>query len=360
MIRSADVIVIGAGQAGLSAAYHLVRRGFHSADEAPNGSPTFIVLDADTGPGGAWQHRWLSLRMATVNNIYDLPGMPKPAFDPQIPAAELLPRYFGDFETEMRLPIRRPVHVRAVRYDDDDPHGRMRVETDSVSWSVRVVINATGTWSKPFWPRYPAQHDFTGRQLHTVDFVSADQFAGQHVAVVGGGISAVQFLDEISFVTSTSWFTRREPEWHEGFDTEYGIEVIAKVDARVRQGLPPLSVVAVTGLIWNDRMRAAAARGVLHRHPMFTSIEPSGVRHADGSFEPADVILWATGFRAALDHLAPLRLRTPAGGYTMNGTVVTGEPRLHLVGYGTGASTVGANRAGRAAVVEVKKFLALH
>ena len=55
------------------------------------------------------------------------------------------------------------------------------------------------------------------------------------------------------------------------------------------------------------------------------------------------------GFRAAVQHLAPLRLRAAGGGIRMDGTQVAGEPRLHLVGYGPSASTIGANRAGRTA-----------
>jgi NADH dehydrogenase FAD-containing subunit len=89
---------------------------------------------------------------------------------------------------------------------------------------------------------------------------------------------------------------------------------------------------------------------------MFSSIEPGGVRLADGGFQPADAILWATGFRAELEHLAPLHLRGPGGGIVMEGTQVASEPRVHLVGYGPSSSTIGANRAGRAAVAAILKL----
>ena len=78
---------------------------------------------------------------------------------------------------------------------------------------------------------------------------------------------------------------------------------------------------------------------------------------ADGRFVGADVILWATGFRAAVHHLAPLHLRGPGGGIRMDGTHVAGEPRVHLVGYGPSASTIGANRAGQAAARELRRLL---
>jgi hypothetical protein len=90
---------------------------------------------------------------------------------------------------------------------------------------------------------------------------------------------------------------------------------------------------------------------------MFTEIVPEGVRQVDGTILQADVILWATGFRAALDHLRPLKLRGPGGGITMDGTRVVAEPRLHLVGYGPSASTIGANRAGPRAVRELLRTL---
>jgi pyruvate/2-oxoglutarate dehydrogenase complex dihydrolipoamide dehydrogenase (E3) component len=71
----------------------------------------------------------------------------------------------------------------------------------------------------------------------------------------------------------------------------------------------------------------------------------------------ADVVLWATGFRAALAHLTPLRLREPGGGIRVDGTRAIADPRIHLVGYGPSASTIGANRAGRAAVRDIRRLL---
>ena len=78
-----------------------------------------------------------------------------------------------------------------------------------------------------------------------------------------------------------------------------------------------------------------------------------------------DVILWATGFRPAVGHLAPLRLRSPEGGIQLDvgGAVQSAvtavrDPRVQLVGYGPSASTIGANRAGRAAAIAVARSLA--
>ena len=355
---SVPVVVIGAGQAGLSAAYHLRRRGVQH-----------VVLDGEVGPGGAWRHRWRSLRMATVNGIFDLPGMPRPPADPGEPAADAVPRYFAAYEREFGLGVLRPVHVHAVR----DAAGRdaagspavggaagsLLVVTSHGTWAARAVINATGTWTAPHRPWYPGAESFQGRQLHVAQYVSAAEFAGQHVVVVGGGISAIQLLDEISQVTTTTWVTRREPQWIEGQFTPQtaGRESVARVEADARAGRPIGSIVSYTGLAWTAYARAAAQRGALVRHPMFTAVEPHGVRMADGTYQPADVILWATGFRQAVGHLAPLRLRGDLGGIALNGTTVAADPRIHLIGYGPSQSTVGANRAGRAAATAVSQLL---
>ncbi|MFD6176391.1 MULTISPECIES: FAD-dependent oxidoreductase [unclassified Isoptericola] len=362
MPGAADAVVVGAGQAGLSAAYHLRRRGFVPADAPAPGVRTFLVLDAEDGPGGAWRHRWRSLRMSTVNGIHDLPGIEQPDVEPEAASVDVLPAYFGDYERELDLPVVRPVRVRRVEEAGD---GGLLVRWDDGREGggrggtvvARALINATGTWSKPFWPAYPGQETFRGRQLHTADYVRAEDFAGQRVAVVGGGISAVQLLEEVSHVAQTFWFTRREPVWRDSFEPEDGSRAVAMVADRVREGLPPLSVVSVTGLIKTPTLLAAEARGVLHRRPMFTRIAPDGVVLPDGELLPVDVIFWNTGFRAALDHLRPLHLRTAGGGIRMDGTQVDGEPRVHLIGYGPSASTVGANRAGRDAVVRIVRYL---
>ncbi|ODT40401.1 MAG: pyridine nucleotide-disulfide oxidoreductase [Microbacterium sp. 71-36] len=359
--RRASVVVIGAGQAGLSAAHHLARAGFVSALDPSRDpdAPSFVVLDAESAAGGAWRHRWESLTMSTVNGIFDLPGFPKPPIDPTASSRDAVPAYFAAYEEHLRPPILRPVTVTAVRSADVDPDGDLRVESTAGVWETRAVINATGTWNNPVLPHYPGQETFRGRQLHTRDYVSLDEFAGLRVAIVGGGISAVQQLEEVSRVATVFWYTRREPVFRAGeFTPETaGREVIAKVVADVEAGNPSGSVVSYTDLAWLPYAVAARERGALVRRPMFTAIEPDGVREAGGGLTRVDAILWATGFRADLRHLDPLGLRNARGGIRMTGTQVADEPRVHLIGFGPSQSTVGANRAGRDAVRVLRKRL---
>lgn len=375
-----DVLIIGGGQAGLSAAYFLHRFGF--ADR-------YQVLDAAPGPGGAWQFRWPTLTLKSANRVHDLPGLG--ILDAlggdcdELPASTAVPEYFGSYEQRFDLVIHRPVRVRSVTRDDDGFRAEIEsgpVDAPTLSTvTAKVLINATGTWDRPFVPYIPGIDEFTGRQLHTRDYRTPDEFAGRRVLIVGAGISAVQLLIEIARnarEVQTFWCSRRRPEFtDEPFTPEQGRAAVAKVEARVRAGLPPTSVVSVTGLARTPAIAAAQADGIMAWRPMFTRITPTGVawdcteqpEGAANSADPyvdlsdgldVDVIFWNTGFRGALDHLAPLRLRAPGGGITMTGrltTTVAADERISLLGYGPSASTIGANRAGREAARHVVDLL---
>lgn len=387
--RVLEVIVIGAGQAGLAAAGELVRRGMVPGRE-------LLVLDAEEGPGGAWRHRWDSLTIGRAHHIADLPHFPAGELDATRPSSAVVPEYYGRFEKARGLDVLRPVRVTAVRSTDLPaaplavPGGAaagagvvrrdtlMAVEASTPqgprTWLTRMVISAAGTWSHPYVPYVPGVETFAGRQLHTVGYRRAEDFAGQRVVVVGGGLSAVQMLLEIApYTATTTWATRRPPGFTTvDFDEVWGAEVEQAVDARTSAGRRTVSVVRATGIPMLPAYLDGVRSGVLVSRGMFDRIGAEGVcfspaatvRDSDGlvhgtglvvpeSWDPyreptwvqADVIVWNTGFRAALSHLAPLRLRD--SGIRMAGRVaVAADPRVLLVGYGSSASTHGATRAG--------------
>ena len=379
------VVIIGAGQAGLSAAHYLWRDGLAPGKD-------FIILDAGDGPGGAWRERWDSLTLGTTNHISDLPGFPLGSPDPNVPASEVVSDYYSRFERELELCVIRPAEVDTVR-SEEPGQGRFTItatiDGEQVTLSCNYLINATGTWTQPYVPFIPGIAEFEGHQLHTVNFRDVEDFRGLRTLVVGGGISATQFLLELAEVTDTLWATRRPPNFtSREFDGQWGLEVERAVRERTLSGLAPASVVRTTGLPIRREFRDGIDSGVLVSRGMFDRILPHGVHFpglgdsdlpttAEGlgpsandhlavpeswapfdesRVEDVDVIFWNTGFRAALKHLAPLRLRTPDGGISMETEVaVKDDPRLFLVGYGSASSTVGATRAGRIAARELLK-----
>lgn len=368
-VHETDIVVIGAGQAGLVAARELQRRGI--SGYAPTSVPadeddhlSFVVLDAEEGPGGAWRHRWHGLTMATVNMIADLPGMASPPQTGNERSHDFIPTYFGDYEDEFDLPIMRPVKVRKVEEDGDG----FLLTTSVGQFRARALLNCTGTWEAPFIPWYPGQETFRGAHVHTYDYKDPDQFWRKRTLVVGGGISALDHLDEISTVTKhTYWATRTPPRWKSlrefsegnsdgGLGVKAGRAVEERVRARTEAGLRPLPVVAETGLPRNEKVLSMEKRGLLDRRPMFDRLDANGAWWGDEHVE-LDAIIWATGFRANLKHLVPLKLHSGKGGILMRGTQVADRPNLHLLGYGASASTVGARRDSRAAVREIVQAL---
>ncbi|MFI6789819.1 ArsO family NAD(P)H-dependent flavin-containing monooxygenase [Nonomuraea sp. NPDC050383] len=339
MTRPVDVLVIGGGQAGLAAGYYLRRAG---AD--------FAILDAQDRPGGAWRHAWPSLRLFSPAQYSSLPGrmMPSPPGGGYPGAADTV-AYLTDYERRYDLPVLRPVKAHAVRRGDE----RLTVETDAGTWQARIVISATGTWWRPYVPHCPGIRDFQGEQLHTAGYRGPEPFRGRRVVIVGGANSAAQILAEVSTVADTTWAALRPPRLLP--DDVDGRALFALATRRMRGGG---GIGDLGDIVAVPPVREARDRGVLKAEPMFDRITPEGVSWPDGTGLACDVIIWCTGFRPALGHLTPLRLRRRGGLIATHGTRAVGEPRLHLLGYGdwTGpasATLIGAARTARDTVAEI-------
>lgn len=383
------VVVIGAGQAGLSVAFYL-RRFELVADE------DFVMLDRAPGPGGAWQHRWSSLRLGTAHRVNDLPGMSELGLsfdtaDRNLPAKDVVADYYDRFEQHFDLRVRRPMNVRRVvndgvdlqvRYEDLAPQpleeqkaarglfGRRRKTFEEPAEpsapqheiSTQFLVNATGTWGSPFVPYYPGMAEFAGRHVHTSDFTDAEDFRDKHVVVVGGGTSAIGFMLELEEVAAgLTWVSRRPIDWldRQELDLEGASAAVAMQDEAARSGRALPSIVSGTGVPKSRRIAAGIERGLLVARPMFDRIEADRVvwDGDESGMARADVIIWATGFRPDLRHLSPLKLREKAGGITVGQGAAWSDPRIFLAGYGPQASTIGASRAGRMIARQIMAML---
>lgn len=348
--RVHDVVVVGGGQAGLAAGYYLRRAGLD-----------FVILDGRDGPGGSWGEYWHSLRLFSPAEHSMLPGWWMPAEEGhEYPSARHVTWYLSEYERRYELPVRRPVHVDGVERAD----GALRVLSRKGTWTAGYVISATGTWRAPHVPDVPGRDLFQGGQLHTMDYRSPEEFAGQRVVVVGGGNSAAQILAELSQVAETTWTVRRPPRFlPDHLDGRALFDIATRrlrarqSGARVPPGIGDLGDIAVV-----PPVREARERGALKTEPMFERITRTGVAWADGSHMDCDAILWCTGFRPALDHLAPLGLQDDHGRIALEGTRAVDEPRLFLLGYGdwTGpasATLIGVGRTAKATVTRITDSL---
>ncbi len=343
-----SVVVIGGGQAGLSVSYYLQRLGLDPGND-------FVVLDRGPGTGGAWQFRWEALRIGSAHRINDLPGLDAlhlsfDTADRHAPAKDVVAEYYRRYEDFYGLQVVRPADVTSVENVDGHLLVKFMFDDEERDVSTATVVNATGTWGAPFIPWYPGLKSFEGTHVHTNDYASAEDYRGKSVVVVGGGTSAIGFLLELEGIAEElTWVSRRPIDFLEDGDLnlEARIEAVQKQDEAARAGRALPSIVSGTGVPRTRRIQAGIERGVLTPRPMFESIEPSGVRWKDGAFRKADAIIWSTGFRPELRHLAPLKLREKDGGVAVGSGNSFKDPRIFFAGYGPQASTIGANRAGR-------------
>ena len=343
--------MIGGGQSGLATGYYLRRTG-----------RSFVILDAQPGPGGAWRHTWPSLRLFSPARWCSLPGWIMAGGPDTYPSRDEELAYLAAYEDRYHLPIQRPVTVTNVRRSYD----RLMVETDSGVWAARAVVSATGTWSNPYIPDYPGIHDFSGTQIHSAHYTGPEPFRGQRVLIVGGANSAAQILAEVSKVAETTWVTRREPTYLP--DDVDGRDLFEWATARylaAREGRPVPPEVPQGGLgdiVMVPPVRDARQRGVLKSVRPFSRMTERGAVWPDGHTGEYDAIVWCTGFRPALQHLRGLGVLETNDEIEVEGTRSVREPLLWLVGYGewTGyasATIIGVGRSARQTAEEISATL---
>lgn len=344
-----DIVIIGGGQAALALGYWLQKR-----------KREYVILDREQGPGGAWRHAWESLRLFSPAPWSSLPGWLFPGGVNSYPSRDALLDYISEYETRYQLPVRRPVEVKAVRRVRDE----FDVETDSGDWHARVVVSATGTWSKPYIPDYPGRDAFEGLQLHSAHYRNPEPFEGKKVTIVGGANSGAQILAEVSRVAETLWVTEKPPAFlPDDVDGRVLFERATERWKAKQAGRDPGALPGGFGdVVMVPPVKEARERGVLKSVPPFERLAASGAIWPDGHRESFDAIIWCTGFRPALDHLSPLGL-VRDGIIPTYGARAKKCPGLWLHGYGdwTGAASatlIGVGRISREVARQIDEYLA--
>ncbi|WP_083395346.1 NAD(P)/FAD-dependent oxidoreductase [Micromonospora sp. WMMB235] len=291
---SQPVIIVGGGQSGLAAARAALTAGLRP-----------VVLQAGSEPVGSWPDYYDSLTLFSPALYSALPGMRFDGDPDRYPRRDEVTAYLRRYAQTVDVDIRTRTRVTAVHPRRD---GGYLVRTDTGDEMAAVgVVAASGSFGNPYLPTLPGQDDYAGDLRHVAHYRRPEVYAGKRVIVVGAGNSAVQVAYEIAGHARVTLATREPvrflPQRLGGRDLHHWLRVTGadRLPRRVLTRLVRHATVLDTGVY-----RDALASGLLSRRDMFTAFTPEGVIWADGTPEPVDAVIFATGYRPDLAYLKPL------------------------------------------------------
>ena len=315
-----QIVVVGAGQSGLSAALSLKDVGLDP-----------LVLERADAVASAWRGRYDRLKLNTWRAHSHLPDRPFPKGTPTFPARDQVVQHLERHAAEEGLEFRFGTEVERIDRDGD----RWLVTTREGDVRSPQVVVATGYENDPFIPDWPGRDRFDGELLHARDYKRPAPYAGKRVLVVGPGCTGMEIaFDLAEGGAGKVWLAARTPpnillregpagvpgdvigsvllhtpvrfaDWFANFGrrmdvgdlTEHGLPVPEEgVFSRMyRLGVAPAII--------DKEILGAIKSGAIEIVRGVESLDPRGVALADGATVEPDAIICATGYRRGLEPL---------------------------------------------------------
>jgi cation diffusion facilitator CzcD-associated flavoprotein CzcO len=370
----ADLIIVGGGAAGLSAASALKQRGIDA-----------VILEQESQLGCSWQRRYDRLHLHTVRAHSGLAHYPMPRSTLRYPSRDEYAAYLNDYARHFGLNVVTDFRVRNVRMASIAPV-TWEIVGACDSWQSRVVVLATGQYGVPRMPALPGQECYDGEFTHSVNYRNAAPYAGKRVLVVGAGNSGAEIATDLAehgaafvaiSIRTAPPIVPRDPFGSPVQRTSFLLSLlpprladrIARLTARLtlgdlsRYGMPaadwrPYSSrrVPVIDVGFVDALK----RGRVRIRPALARLTATGAVYADGHSEPFDAIIAATGFSSGLDALLEdaAVLDEAAEPIAPSGEPTT-SPGMFFVGYthSLRGHLFEANRASRRLAANVASYL---
>lgn len=344
-----DVMVIGAGPAGLGCAAELQRVG-RSA----------VVLDQANAVASSWRGRYDRLRLNTSKWFSKLPGARYPPGTGLFPSRDDMVRYLEEYVKRQALDVRLGTRVH-------------RVDPDGDAWAVRTsggelhashVVIATGLYRKPILPEWPGRARYRGRLIHSSQYLNPEPFHGQAVLVVGPGSSGMEIAYDLleAGIPSVKLSVRSPPNILlrsiGGLPGDPAAMLLLRFPPRLADalmgGMGRLTVgdLSEYGLPrpregpFQRMRRDGAAPTIIDKEVLdairarrievvagVESLDESGVRLGDGSRLEVDAVIAATGYRPGLEELVGHLNVLDEHGMPRPSTGEEAAPGLRFIGF---------------------------
>ena len=312
-----DVVVIGAGQAGLAIGSFLARKGRR-----------FVILEAADAVGAGWRSRWDSLVLFTPRRYDALPGLAFPGDPDGYPTRDDVIAYLDLYAATFDLPIDFNSPVRSVR----QVNGAFRIDVDGRQIVADQVVVATGPFQQPRTPPIADRLAPDVFQTHSTGYHRPSEIPDGHVLVVGGGNTGFQIAKELSATHTVQLAigSRQTPLpqkllGRDIFSWLTRLGVLTKpVDSRLGRRARDRDT-----LIGSSPRELKRKYGVTLR-PRVVSASGRTVTFADSGEQQFGAVIWATGYRP--DHAwinAPV---LDAEGRPRHRRGVTDVPGLYFLG----------------------------
>lgn len=284
--RSVDVLVIGAGQAGLAAVYWLAQS-----------HRTFMLVDGAERIGDSWRQRWDSLTLFTPAAYSALPGLKVPGDPDAYPTKDQIADYLESYAEHFQLPVQ--LGSRVAQLQRRNGHFAARLASGGEVASEAVIV-ATGAFQVPAVPTFAAHLDPDVSQYTPNTYRNPESMPAGTILIVGDGATgrqiALEFAASRPVLLATGRPRRASPERILGRSLFWWLDKLgllrAPRDSRIGRYLREADPFPGRHL----RLERLAARGVAVK-PRVASMAGDEVTFADGTSEQVSSVVWSTGYR---------------------------------------------------------------
>ena len=284
VVEKYDVVIVGAGQAGIAMGFYIKRKGL-----------SFIIVDSNKQIGDSWRNRYDSLVLFTPRKYSSLPGLQMKGPSEELPTKDEMAEYLEQYVAQFDLPVSLNTHVTSIKKKQE----AFLIETNQGTMRTNQVVIASGAFQKPFIPPVTLSEVGDLFQIHSSAYRSPKQISEGSVVVVGGGNSGAQIAVELAHernvtLAISSPFTFL-PIRILGKSIFYWLDFLGLLYAGVntkrgkwfsKQSDP----------IFGSELKALIAEGRIQVKPRVLKVDGNGVLFKDKSLQSFENIVWSTGF----------------------------------------------------------------